>query len=64
MLLFLLSGTYGGLKEIKSNFSNMGNEKSDLIFQSYCATKQKKEHLEFPHIRYSELDGIKTIKIF
>ena len=54
------------IKIKKSNlFSNI-NEKFDLISFNppYVPLSKKKEHLEFPHIRYSELDGIKTTKDF
>ena len=30
----------------------------------YVPLSKKKEYLEFPHIRYSELDGMKTTKDF
>tara|TARA_B100000242_G_C42950854_1_gene440899 strand:- start:14 stop:664 length:651 start_codon:yes stop_codon:yes gene_type:complete len=54
------------IKIKKSNlFSNI-DEKFDLISFNppYVPLSRKNEKIEFPHIRYSELDGIKTTKDF
>ena len=54
------------LKIKLSNLFSDIDEKFDLITFNppYVPSSKKKDKLEFPNIRYSELDGIKTTKDF